>query len=74
MRLRPLDDTEPVAFDGTFTFVLAHEDPGVANWLDTTGLGEGVGSRGGRRHRQARRSTCNHGFRSAPSVVRPASG
>ncbi|MCK9901828.1 hypothetical protein CC117_22400 [Parafrankia colletiae] len=29
--------------DGTFTFVLAHEDPGVANWLDTTGLGEGLG-------------------------------
>ncbi|OHV27924.1 MULTISPECIES: hypothetical protein [Pseudofrankia] len=29
--------------DGTFTFVLAHEDPGVANWLDTTGLAEGLG-------------------------------
>ncbi|CUU60430.1 hypothetical protein Ga0074812_1406 [Parafrankia irregularis] len=29
--------------DGTFTFVIAHEDPGVANWLDTTGLDEGLG-------------------------------
>ncbi len=29
--------------DGTFTFVIAHEDPGVANWLDTTGLVEGLG-------------------------------
>ncbi len=29
--------------DGTFTFVLSHEDPGVANWLDTTGLDEGLG-------------------------------
>ncbi|WP_307874578.1 hypothetical protein [Frankia nepalensis] len=29
--------------DGTFTFVLSREDPGVANWLDTTGLDEGFG-------------------------------
>ncbi|MCK9905012.1 hypothetical protein MXD63_33940 [Frankia sp. Cpl3] len=29
--------------DGTFTFVLSGEDPGVANWLDTTGLDEGLG-------------------------------
>jgi hypothetical protein len=24
--------------DGHFTFVVAHEDPGIHNWLDTTGL------------------------------------
>jgi hypothetical protein len=24
--------------DGLFTYVIAHEDPGVSNWLDTTGL------------------------------------
>ena len=28
--------------DGVFRFVLAHEDPGVHNWLDTTGLARGV--------------------------------
>src|SRR5262245_19709882 len=28
--------------DGVFRFVLAHEDPGVRNWLDTTGLVRGV--------------------------------
>ncbi|MEZ5246936.1 MAG: hypothetical protein R2707_17725 [Acidimicrobiales bacterium] len=27
--------------DGSFTFVVAHRDPGVANWLDTTGLPRG---------------------------------
>ena len=27
--------------DGRFRCVLAHEDPGVPNWLDTTGLPEG---------------------------------
>lgn len=26
--------------DGLFTYVIAHEDPGVHNWLDTTGLHE----------------------------------
>ncbi len=26
--------------DGSYTFVVAHTDPGVANWLDTGGLGE----------------------------------
>lgn len=26
--------------DGRYTFVVAHADPGVANWLDTGGLGE----------------------------------
>ncbi len=28
--------------DGTFRIVLAHRDPGVHNWLDTTGLKEGL--------------------------------
>ena len=28
--------------DGTFTFVLCREDPGVHNWLDTCGLSEGT--------------------------------
>jgi hypothetical protein len=28
--------------DGVYRFVLAHEDPGVYNWLDTTGLEQGV--------------------------------
>ena len=28
--------------DGTFRIVLAHTDPGVANWLDTTGLERGI--------------------------------
>jgi hypothetical protein len=28
--------------DGKFRIVLAHRDPGVANWLDTTGLERGV--------------------------------
>jgi hypothetical protein len=27
--------------DGTFTYVIAARDPGVANWLDTSGLSEG---------------------------------
>ena len=27
--------------DGAYRFVIAHEDPGVANWLDTTGLRRG---------------------------------
>jgi len=26
--------------DGRFTYVIAHEDPGVHNWVDTGGLGE----------------------------------
>lgn len=28
--------------DGTYTFVLCKEDPGVHNWLDTCGLSEGM--------------------------------
>lgn len=28
--------------DGVYRFVLAHHDPGVYNWLDTTGLEQGV--------------------------------
>ncbi len=28
--------------DGSFTFVLAHRDPGVANWVDPDGLHEGI--------------------------------
>ncbi len=27
--------------DGTFTYVIAARDPGVANWLDTSGLADG---------------------------------
>jgi hypothetical protein len=27
--------------DGAIRYVIAHRDPGVPNWLDTTGLGEG---------------------------------
>jgi hypothetical protein len=29
--------------DGSFTYAIAHSDPGVANWLDTTGLSSGIG-------------------------------
>lgn len=29
--------------DGDFTYVIAPRDPGVANWLDTTGLHDGFG-------------------------------
>jgi hypothetical protein len=29
--------------DGSFTYVIAPQDPGVANWLDTAGLHEGFG-------------------------------
>jgi len=29
--------------DGSFTYVIAAADPGVANWLDTAGLSEGFG-------------------------------
>jgi len=28
--------------DGSFRMVLAHRDPGVANWLDTRGLPHGT--------------------------------
>lgn len=28
--------------DGSFRMVLAHEDPGVPNWLDTRGLPRGT--------------------------------
>ena len=28
--------------DGTFTMVLAHSDPGVANWIDTEGRPSGT--------------------------------
>ena len=29
--------------DGNFTYVIAPSDPGIANWLDTTGLRDGFG-------------------------------
>jgi hypothetical protein len=29
--------------DGSFTYVISQTDPGVANWLATAGLGEGLG-------------------------------
>jgi len=29
--------------DGSVTYVVAPRDPGAANWLDTTGLGDGLG-------------------------------
>jgi hypothetical protein len=29
--------------DGTITYVIARDDPGVANWLDTDGMRDGVG-------------------------------
>lgn len=29
--------------DGSFTYVIAREDPGVANWLDTDGMLDGIG-------------------------------
>lgn len=28
--------------DGTFTYVISAEDPGVHNWIDTDGMGEGI--------------------------------
>ena len=28
--------------DGTYTFVISADDPGVHNWIDTDGLGEGI--------------------------------
>jgi hypothetical protein len=28
--------------DGTFTYVLSRRDPGVHNWIDPCGLGEGI--------------------------------
>jgi hypothetical protein len=28
--------------DGSFEMIVAHEDPGVPNWLDTEGRGEGT--------------------------------
>ncbi len=28
--------------DGTYTYVLSRRDPGVYNWIDTCGLGEGI--------------------------------
>jgi hypothetical protein len=28
--------------DGTYTYVIAATDPGVANWIDSDGLGEGI--------------------------------
>jgi len=28
--------------DGTYTYVISAEDPGVHNWIDTDGLGEGI--------------------------------
>jgi hypothetical protein len=29
--------------DGSFTYVIAQSDPGVANWLDTVGVNSGIG-------------------------------
>lgn len=29
--------------DGTITYVIAKDDPGVANWLDTDGMSDGIG-------------------------------
>ena len=29
--------------DGNYTYVIAPDDPGVANWLDSTGLRDGFG-------------------------------
>jgi hypothetical protein len=29
--------------DGSFTYVISQTDPGVANWLDTTGVNSGIG-------------------------------
>ena len=29
--------------DGTITYVIARDDPGVANWLDTDGMRDGIG-------------------------------
>jgi hypothetical protein len=37
-----LAQTTPNA-DGSFTYVISPQDPGVANWLDTAGLREGFG-------------------------------
>lgn len=34
-------DQAQVSSDGAYRFVISHEDPGVANWLDTTGLRRG---------------------------------
>jgi len=28
--------------DGTYTYVISSVDPGVANWIDSDGLGEGI--------------------------------
>ncbi|MBO0856000.1 MAG: hypothetical protein J2P18_19795, partial [Nocardia sp.] len=28
--------------DGTYTYVIAPTDPGVANWIDSDGLNEGI--------------------------------
>jgi len=35
------DQSKPNA-DGTYTFVVSTRDPGVANWIDTTGLRDGT--------------------------------
>ena len=32
----------PVSSDGARYYVVAHEDPGVEGWVDTTGLPEGT--------------------------------
>ena len=30
-----------VSEDGLYRWIVAHDDPGVRNWVDTTGLGHG---------------------------------
>lgn len=39
-----LNDAQTTAnADGSFTYVIAKDDPGVANWLDTDGMSDGIG-------------------------------
>ncbi len=35
-------DQAKADIDGSYTFVIAAKDPGIANWLDTTGLSRGI--------------------------------
>jgi hypothetical protein len=42
-RTGSLNKAQSVAnVDGTYTYVIAATDPGVANWIDSDGLGEGI--------------------------------
>ena len=42
-RTSTLNKAQSVAnADGSYTFVLSQRDPGVHNWIDTCGLGEGI--------------------------------